>query len=179
MTNPCCESSDLSRKWPFPNTQLAPPEPVAWTERSHQVSSQTHLPDSPALAELGGLENLLHLRGEYGSRQRSLPPRSQLEVDTLRRQIRRIHRALENSPPPAQSRFPLVINDLEPNEQLIRHGRARPLTSPALPRLQSDIDNRRQFPNQNNVEEPKSRVSALHPQYLDLPPPIYSVRAPG
>lgn len=94
---------------------------LAFPERSHQFLPRTYLSDSPALVVLGGLENrILHRCGGYHSRQRSLSPGSRLEVDTLRRQIRRIRRALENSHPSAQSRFPLVINDLEPDEQLTR-----------------------------------------------------------
>lgn len=162
--------------WNRDVAQLAHPEPVAGIEQSHQVSSRTHLPDLSAHVALDGLDNgLLPLRGEYGSRQRSLSPGSQLEVDTVRRQNRRIRQALENSPSPAQaSRLPIMINDPEQRARRLRFGRASRLTSPAPPGLQSDIDNHRQRPNQ----EPGQRVSTPHPHYPNLPPPVYSVRAP-
>lgn len=173
--------------WNRDVAQLARPEPVAaGTERSYRVSSSPpQLPDSPpVLVELGDLENRLrHVRGEYGSRQRSLSPRSQSEVDTIRRQIRRIRRALEGNSRPAEWQARVISRpDHDDNDderlQIRHHDRARPSTSPAPPppTLQSDMDNR-QRPNDDNRHEPRQRVSTPHPHYTNLPPPAYSVRA--
>lgn len=177
--------------WNRDVAQLARPEPVAaGTEPSYQVSSpRIQLPDSPpVLMELGDLENrLLHVRGEYDQRQRSLSPRSQSEIDTIRRQIRYIRRALEGNSRSAegQARLPLVISrpdndddDDDEHLQIRHHGRARPFTSQAPPpTLQSNIDNR-QRSNDDNRHEPRQRVSTPHPHYTNLPPPAYSFGAP-
>lgn len=149
--------------------RLALPEPIAGAERSHHISSRTHVPNSSALLELGGLENrLLQLRGEQDSRESLLSPGSQSEVDRLRRQIRRLSRALEHSAQIANSE----------HERLIRNGRTRtPLASPAPSRLQSDTEYCQQ-PNQGDRREPHQRPSTPYPQYPNFPPPAYSIRTP-
>ena len=177
--------------WNRDGAQLARPEPVAaGTERSYRVSSsRTRLPDSPpVLVELGDIENrLLHFRGENGSLQRPLSPRSQSEVHSIRRQIRRIRRALEGNSRTAegQARLPLAISQPENDDgddderlQIRHHSRARPFNSPAPPpTLQSDMDHR-QRSNDDNRHEPSQRVSTPHPHYTNLPPPAYSFGAP-
>lgn len=150
--------------------QEAGQEPIAGAERSHHISSRTHLPNSSAYLELVGLENrLLQLRGEQGSRERLLWPGSQSEIDRLQRQIRRVGRALEHS-----AQFPN-----SEHERHIRHGRARPpLASPAPSRLQSDIIENCQQRNQGDRrrEPPHQRPSTPYPQLPSSPPPAYSIR---
>lgn len=145
-------------------------EPIARAERSHQISSRTHLPNFSALLELGLENRHLQLRGEQGSRESLSSPGSQSEVDRPRHRIRQVSRALENSPQNANSE----------HERLIRHGRARPsLASPAPSRLQSEMENCQQ-PNQGDRREPHQRPSAPYPlyRYPNSPPPAYSIRTP-
>lgn len=154
--------------------QQARQEPMAGAERSHhQISSRTHLPNSSsAHLELVGLENrLLQLREEQGSRERSLSPWSQSEIDRLRRQIWRVGRALEHPAQFANSE----------HERRIRHGRARPLLASPAPssRLRSDIENGQQPINQGDRREPPNqRPSTPYPQLPNSPPPAYSIRTP-